>query len=121
VGAAVSQVSNCGTGGDGFVRILTTGGVSPFVYTLTPTGGAPVTQRNSLFNNLAPGAYSISVTDTAGCTSDSTVNLAQATQIKVRAALSQVSSCGTGSDGFITVKQSGGVWPFKYTLTGVAV
>lgn len=54
--------ANCGST-DGFVSVVVAGGTAPYTYSWTP-GGSTATS----ITGLAPGNYSVTVTDQAGCT-----------------------------------------------------
>ena len=114
----VTKTSSCGTGNDGGIRAGRTGGVAPFRYQLTKPDNTTVTQRNVQFGNLGAGTYSLTITDTAGCTATlgGIVVTAAATPTP-KYTVTPASSCGNGSDGNITVGANGGIAPFHYVLT----
>jgi gliding motility-associated-like protein len=58
---------SCPTGNDGVIVAYPNGGVSPFTFTLS--GMASATNSTGIFQNLAGGTYSVSVTDSNSPTS----------------------------------------------------
>jgi choice-of-anchor B domain-containing protein len=63
VSAAASLTNaSCGTCVDGMASVNASGGVSPYTYTWSPTGG-----NASTANNLAVGCYTVTVKDANGC------------------------------------------------------
>jgi hypothetical protein len=52
----------CGTCSTGIASLNVTGGVSPYSYTWSPSGG-----NNSTASNLAPACYTVVVSDAFGC------------------------------------------------------
>jgi PKD repeat protein len=57
-----STNSSCGTCSTGIANVSASGGVAPYSYTWTPTGGNSATA-----SNLAPTCYTVVVKDAAGC------------------------------------------------------
>jgi hypothetical protein len=86
-----------------------------------PTGGTPGYQylwstgaTTSNISGLAPGAYTIVVTDANGCTAEQTVNVT-AFNCVLSATISPVNlSCFESANGQATVSLSNGVLPFTY-------
>ncbi len=114
----VNNTSSCGNGSDGSIRAGHTGGVAPFRYQLTKPGNATITQRNVIFGNLGTGSYSLTITDTAGCTATlGGIVISQAAPTTPKYTLTPVSSCGNGCDGNLKVGANGGIAPFHYMLT----
>lgn len=60
----------CGTGTLGTADVVATGGVSPYAYVWSPSGGTGTTATG-----LAAGTYTVDVTDANGCTANATVNV----------------------------------------------
>jgi len=117
---SIAPASSCGGGSNGILTVSRAGGQWPYEFTLTLSGGAPFSQRNNnTFNNLAAGTYSLTVTDTAGCTTTaSSLVVTQAAPITITSSLTPVSGCSGGTNGTINASRSGGLWPYEFTLTG---
>jgi len=64
-------------GDDGALRVVASGGTTPYFYRLE-SGDL---QKDSLFNRLAPGAYTLLVVDSQGCSSWQTVVIDQSTAL----------------------------------------
>jgi PKD repeat protein len=94
---------------DGSATVNPTGGTSPYTYQWS--GGGQVTQTAI---NLIPGSYSVTVTDSQGCT-----YIASATVGNIPAGSAVISNtthvtCNGLCNGAITVSMSGGTTPYTY-------
>lgn len=69
---------------------------------------------SSSIDNLKAGIYSITITDSKGCTRMKSYTLSQPADLKITAT-SGKENC-SNQDGFIQVKGQGGVSPYKYDL-----
>jgi hypothetical protein len=117
VQASLSSISNatCSNSNDGQITIGVTGGTTPITYTWSDIPGA-----TSIFSrsNLAPGSYTVVVTDAGGCF----VNLGPYT-ISAPAPLTAVLTgtnnvtCNGGINGTIDMTISGGTMPYTNTWT----
>lgn len=108
--AVVSSSANvgCNGGNNGSATVSVTNGTAPFTYNWLPSGGnAPTASQ------LAAGIYSVSITDSKGCTANTAIVITEPP------ALSVVPSATTGtcsvSNGSASVNVSGGVLPYSYT------
>ncbi len=90
------------------ITVTSLGGVPPYTYSLN---GAPP-QSTGVFTNLNPGAYSITVTDAAGCTTTATGTILSPLSMTV--SVNDMDFC----DGFyeIIVLPGGGQPPYLYSL-----
>ncbi len=117
VQASLSSISDatCSNSNDGQITIGVTGGTTPITYTWSDIPGA-----TSIFSrsNLAPGPYTVVVTDAGGCF----VNLGPYT-ISAPAPLTAVLTgtnnvtCNGGNNGTIDMTISGGTMPYTNTWT----
>lgn len=96
---------------DGSVSASLAGGVAPYNL-LWNTG-----DTSESISGLAPGVYTLSITDANGCTSSqtATVNSFNCT-LSTNASVTTV-SCNGGGDGAIAIQFSGGSEPFTVTWT----
>jgi gliding motility-associated-like protein len=83
-------------------------GTGPFSYNWSPTGGT-----NATANNLFPGNYTVSVSDSQGCTSTGNVTVGSPSQIVGNGSVTNT-DCNQ-NNGSIIVNPSGGVGPYTYT------
>ncbi len=111
--AASIQVTDvsCLGGNNGSANLTVTGGTSPYIFLWN--GG----QTTEDLNNLVPGSYTVTVTDSNGCeiTSDCKVNQPATALGGTIVAQSDATVYG-GNDGSITVAGSGGTPPYQYRI-----
>ena len=101
------------TKNNGKIVINVTSGVAPFTYTIT---GFPV-YPYGIFQYLAPGNYTITVTDATSATATQNVTLVN--QFTPPSASAVVNSFPTGCSNFnasVTVSGSGGLPPYLYSV-----
>ncbi|PCJ82907.1 MAG: hypothetical protein COA57_12670, partial [Flavobacteriales bacterium] len=101
--------ANCDSA-NGNATVSALGGMPPYTY-LWNDGGA---QATASATGLAAGVYSVTVTDSTGCsvTATTSVNNIGGPTLNI-SAVSDV-SCNGGSDGSATVTASGAATPFTY-------
>lgn len=93
---------------DGTATASPTGGTAGYQYQWS-TGGS-----SSTISGLAPGTYTVSVTDANGCTTQQTVNV-PAFNCALSASISAVpTSCFGSANGQATVTLSNGTQPYSY-------
>ncbi len=103
---------NCSDGSDGTLEALVSGGVSQYIYDWD-TGS-----QNNMINQLAPGMYTVTVTDAVGCTISGNYELIAPEPILMIAEF-QNSECDGPSTGNITAVQTlGGVGNYTFSLNG---
>ncbi len=94
---------------DGTASATPTGGTPPYTY-LWSNG-----QTTPAITNLAPGLYSLTVTDANGCTAEAMVSVASFDCSGVSLSVEAVdASCFGANDGQLTAQVSGGAAPFQY-------
>ncbi len=101
---------NCyGGASTGMASASTTGGTPPFTYSWNTS---PVQSKDTAIN-LAIGTYTVTVTDSSGCTGTATATITQPDPLT--AATSQIPTlCYGSSDGSGTIQASGGTGPYSY-------
>ena len=96
--------------------IIQASGASPaYTYSIS-SGGAPITQAADTFNNLAPTTYAVLVTDTKGCTADTTVTVNQPPQLVALLADTNP-TCYHYHNGKIIVTATGGTGADVFTFS----
>jgi gliding motility-associated-like protein len=98
---------------NGLLSVTTTNAVSPIKY-LWANGDT----TNSL-SNLAPGIYTITVTDNIGCTTVQGINLPDAGVPHLQIVSYQPPSCYGDSNGSVTLSGFSGIGPYKYSTDSI--
>lgn len=109
---AITIPSSCGNS-NGTIIITASGGTEPYLYTLNNWWS----QNTGNFPSRSAGTYTITVTDATGLSANIVVTL---TNNLTRPSLSmqsitEASSCSSG-DASVTLKATGGVPPYTYSL-----
>jgi gliding motility-associated-like protein len=86
-----------------------TGGVSPYTYNWSPSGGT-----NATANGLAAGSYTCTITDKNGCISLDTITVKQPAAITANTSGTTPANCGS-SNGTASVTASGGTGALTYS------
>ncbi|PCI95118.1 MAG: hypothetical protein COB15_12405, partial [Flavobacteriales bacterium] len=102
-----SEVS-CAGGSDGEVVVIPLGGTLPYTYLWSNA------DTDSIADNVVAGPYSVTVTDSNGCTSIANTTVTEPSQLVSNINNSVNVSCNGGSDGSATVSTSGGTTPYSY-------
>lgn len=103
---------------NGSIQAYASGGVGPLNYSITPQ---PSTNTTGLFNGLSIGSYTITISDTKGCTTATTVNIFQPQPLVETLVSTSNVTCYGGNDGSIVVSASGGTQPYLFNLQPVNV
>ncbi len=84
------------------------------------TGGGTITYNwsngdtTATADSLCAGFYSVTVTDSTGCSTVDTITITEPDAIFVTFAVTEISCLGNGCDGEITATVSGGIPPYAY-------
>ncbi|MBI2279073.1 MAG: PKD domain-containing protein, partial [Bacteroidetes bacterium] len=107
--ASLSKTNvSCSGGNNGSATIATSGGTTPYTY-LWSNGDTNLTA-----NGLIAGTYSVTVTDSMGCTFTDSITITQPLPLNFTFAKTNV-SCFGGNDGMASVVVTGGTLPFTYS------
>ena len=98
---------------NGTVTATATGGIAPLQYSID---GVNFSVSN-IFTGLAPGTYTVTVKDNAGCTNIVVVTVGT-TNGPTASATAAVSACNTNT-GSITAGATGGVAPYLFSIDAV--
>lgn len=104
-----STNSDCGQP-NGAVLVSASGGNAPYTYLWQPTG-----QTTASVSGLLSGAYSVLVTDAAGCTAEQWGNVNENSAPTATLVSVVDVSCNGGANGAVTVAVSGGIAPYTYS------
>lgn len=102
--ALAASNPTCHASDNGRIEALVVGGEGDLTYAWSNTGST------SMIENLAPGAYTLTVTDAAGCTATASATLAAPAELT---ALAQAEP-DFGSGGAASVAAAGGSFPYTY-------
>ena len=102
---------SCSNTSNGSISTTVTGGTGNKTYLWTP--GNAVT---SSLSNLLPGTYSVTVTDSRGCTATASSTLSAPAAISLNYTVSNM-LCSTGNTGSINGSASGGSGTYTYLWT----
>lgn len=105
---------SCAGLNNGAVNITAIGAVDPVTYVWQPGNLNGGTQ-----NNLAPGTYTIIITDNTACSETTTVVVPAATPINLSTSVTHV-TCPGGTNGSINLTVSGGSAPYNYVWSNAA-
>ena len=108
-----TQNVKCFNANDGIVTSSATGGTGTLRYSLN--GGTA--QTSGTFNNLAPGTYTIVVTDDNGCSESQTFTITQPTELTIT--LNNVTNTLCNQpNGAVVTSAAGGTGGLSYSLNG---
>jgi hypothetical protein len=99
----------CNGGSNGSATVFVTGGTTPYTYSWSPSGGTAATGTG-----LSAGTYTVTVTDSKGCTATRNFTITQPLVLATTGSQTDV-SCNGGTNGTATVIASGGTAPYIYS------
>ena len=102
--------SSCGQN-NGSITVNATGGTPSYSYAW---GTNPV-QTGVAATGLAPGAYSVVVTDSSGCMQSGSGNIQSTSVVVLNVVSFANASCFGAGDGQVVLGASGGVSPYQYS------
>ena len=105
---------SCAGQNDGSANITAIGAVDPVTYVWQPGNLNGGTQ-----SNLAPGTYTVIITDNTSCSDTITIVIPAATPINLSTSVTHV-TCPGGSNGSINLTVNGGSAPYSYVWSNAA-
>ena len=99
--------SNCASP-NGTATVQTNGGAPGYTYSWSPSGG-----NSSAATGLSSGTYSITITDSNGCTAVDTTSVASTGNIPIVTLNTTPAGCNSDT-GTVTAAVSGGALPYTY-------
>ncbi len=98
----------CPSAADGSLSVGVTGGVQPYSYFWSNNGS------NSALNNLAPGNYTLTVTDSKNCSSTLSAQINSPSPITITILTKTDVNCPGANTGEVYVTAQGGLPPYHY-------
>jgi hypothetical protein len=111
LGTAITNVA-CNGGANGVASVSPSGGVAPYTYSWSPSGGSAATATG-----LSAGNYVVTVTGSNGCSAQANITVTQPSALIANAASQTNVSCNGGSNGAASVSVSGGAGGYTYNWT----
>ncbi len=108
-----STAVGCADSHDGSISVTANANVPVALYELDPGN---LTNISGLFNNLAAGIYTITVSDISSCSNTTVVHVLAPEKIIFQSLTYTAGNCGSNLDARITAVVSGGVGNKIYTL-----
>ena len=99
---------SCNTGSDGSITVSLVGGLGPFTYSWSPSGGNGATA-----GALAAGSYTVTVVGSNGCQSFADTTITEPLPISINVTTTNV-SCFGGNNGTASAIASGGTSGYIY-------
>ena len=106
--------SRCQASGTATVSV--SGGSAPYTYSIIAGPSTAPAQSSNVLQSLAPGTYTVQVTDNCNTSVTSSFTVAGTYAIPSPTFTTQAPSCSGGSDGSLTVSVAGGRAPLTYSL-----
>jgi len=112
----ISNVS-CNGADDGELTVVHVGGRSPYTYLWDDASG----QTGITATGLAPGNYTVTVTDSSGCFAVSNASITEPDSLEITSISADSALCYGQSDGFVSVSVTGGTptYNFNWSFGGV--
>ena len=113
VNSTINSQPTC-VSNSGQVTLVASGGTSPYTYSLN--NGTP--QSNATFSNLAPGSYTYTIIDNAGCSGTGSFTLVTPANIVASVTQTTQIACNGGQTGVINANATGGQSAYSYSING---
>ncbi|MEO6883596.1 MAG: SprB repeat-containing protein, partial [Bacteroidia bacterium] len=103
-----STISNC-SNSSGTATVNPSGGTPAYTYGWTPSG-----QTTQTATGLAPGTYTVAVTDSKGCVKDTTIIVPGSPAVTVTISPTNI-LCNGANTGILIASPAGGTTPYTYS------
>ena len=114
INSVTSTESRCQTSGS--ATVSASGGATPYTYSIIAGPSTAPAQSSNLFRSLAPGTYTVQVTDNCNTSVTASVTVTGSYTIPSPTATTQTTSCPNSRDGSLTIANTGGLGPYSYSL-----
>ncbi len=104
---------SCNGAGTGSIDATITGGTGPMIYAWTGPSG--FTSGNEDISGLVAGAYTLTVSDVNGCSTNSAITLTQPAALNATASMTTAVGCFGGATGIANVNATGGTAPYSFS------
>lgn len=108
----VQDSVDCNGASDGSITASGVGGNAPYQFSID---GGTTYQSSGVFNGLAAGPYTISITDAKGCTGSGNITVRQPSVLAMSPIVDDL-TCPTNPTGAIATNPSGGTAPYQVSL-----
>lgn len=105
---AIPFFANCSGQNDGKIKLKVLGGATPYTYNWTPNVSA-----SDSATSLAPGNYSVKVTDATGCSGNASTTIKTPSNLNVNFS-GTFTNLPCNSTGTVTANASGGLPPYTF-------
>lgn len=112
--AVVNSNISCNGDSDGMATASASGGTSPYTYAWSNGNTLDI------IANLAVGTYTVTITDSNGCTDDANVIILEPSLLVATIVVDSTVTCNGFSDGGMTVSATGGTNPYTYNWSNSA-
>ncbi len=102
-------IISCSGACDASATVNASGGVTPYTYAWSPSGG-----NNATANNLCAGNYTVTVTDNNGCAQTVSYNIPAPTPLGATSVNQINVACNNACTGSATIAASGGTGTYSY-------
>lgn len=106
---------DCGGADNGSIAVAISGGVAP--YTLVWSGDNGFTSTANTIADLAPGSYTLEVTDSGTCTETVIYTLTEPDALAIAGDVTDI-LCGGEATGAINITVTGGTPPYQFVWSG---
>ncbi len=105
---------SCNGANDGAINLMVAGGTFPYTFDWSTDGpDAPPANDPEDLTGLAPGTYTVTVTDANGCQTNSSVIISEPAVLTASGVVTDV-TCFSASTGAIDLTAAGGTAPYTY-------
>lgn len=113
--ATISSSANvsCSGGNNGTATVTAVGGITPYTYLWSPSGGT-----NATANGLSAGTYCVNVTDNNNCVASACTTITEPPPLTGIPTGIVNAACNGTCNGSATISASGGVSPYNFTWQG---